>query len=109
MLLVASPCATELALGAVASAFSDAPVTSACCAGRDEGTRHDDKRDANDEHTQPDAQRAACGCCHAFEPPTLMAVASSPLRTVVVSALETVVSAPADDHAEPPFRPPTPA
>ncbi len=103
-LLVASPCATELALGAVASAFGDtASVTDACCGG--DGHRGADA-DESGTRSAPGAQRSDCGCCHSFAPFAGAPEIESPVRFAGASPLDTTRGEPRDGHAEPPFRPP---
>lgn len=105
LLMVASPCATELALGSVAAAFSgdgDDIVIDACCPDRQ--APPDDSRD--DGERDPDARRSVCGCCHSFEPATFTPAFVSPVRIDAPRAPDTSAGATIDGHAEPPFRPP---
>ena len=103
-LLVASPCATELALGTVAMAFGDAAsVSDACCGG---DRPRDADADRSGERTTPGAQRSDCACCHSFAPTTIAPLLDTPIRFSRSSPPDTTRGEPRDGHAEPPFRPP---
>ncbi len=103
LLIVASPCATELALGSLAAAFSgDDVAIDACCADR-QAPREDASHDGEGE---PDARRSVCGCCHSFEPTTFTPAFVSPVRIAAPRAPDTSAGHTIDGHAEPPFRPP---
>lgn len=103
-LLVASPCATELALGAVAMAFGDtASVTDACCG---EDVHRDADSDGSGERPAPGAQRSDCGCCHSFAPAACAPQIDSPVRFARSLPRDTTGGEPRDGYTEPPFRPP---
>lgn len=106
LLLVASPCATELALGTVAMAFDDAAsVTDACC-GEGRHRAADTDADGAGERPAPGAQRSDCGCCHSFAPTAFAPQLESPVRFARSSPPDITRGVPRDGHTEPPFRPP---
>lgn len=103
LLAVASPCATELVLGAVATACDDTvQVTDACCPAHQAEPRPDD----GEGPASPDAQRSGCGCCHSFEPTSFTPALVSPSRVLAPPVPERVTGAPVDGHRERLFRPP---
>jgi len=105
LLVVASPCASELVLGAVASAIDDdATVVEACCAD-DAPTQDAPAQDSSHRHSAPD-ERAACACCHAFQVDAPAPALVTPTHVATAPTFARPRGAPIDGHRERLFRPP---